>query len=455
MNRRRRSRAAYAIALVTALGLGLIVTFVWGRTYSSLALEKEPFQRLAYVPSFDPIEDVTLGLPPDASNKAAAKPSLLIRAIVVYPTQIVMLSGGKAYQTIDVKAPSTLNQLVKVVDNIAWIRRDGSVVTLNTALILANGSAMTIASPETTQLVMSVREGVFLGASAATLTLDHVYVHASDPYTPVPFGGPGQLVRRPFILASSHATMTIKDSTFRYLGRDWNSSYGVSWSKGATGSVTNSLFEDNFIGVYSNASNGLRVESSRFYHNSLYGIDPHSGSTNLLIENNVANDNGRHGIIFSDHVTHSVVRGNTVMGNGLNGIMMDAASTGNVIADNVVMRNLSDGIVLANSGGNVVTSNRLFNNRIGISARGSSAGTLVSRNVVKNNRLGLQGSFHLRANTVSDNGGEWSARRIVVIWAGDGVLLIVCVAVTWTSNARRRWMVRRIRRMLAQPAGVG
>jgi len=32
-------------------------------------------------------------------------------------------------------------------------------------------------------------------------------------------------------------TMVISNSTFRYLGRDWNSSYGVAWSKGSTGSV--------------------------------------------------------------------------------------------------------------------------------------------------------------------------------------------------------------------------
>jgi len=93
-------------------------------------------------------------------------------------------------------------------------------------------------------------------------------------------------------------------------------------------------------------------------YNSLYGVDPHSGSSHLRIEYNTSNFNGRHGIIFSDHVTDSIVRYNVTKGNGLNGIMMDEASTGNTIQHNIIADNDSDGIVLANSNDNVVADTR-------------------------------------------------------------------------------------------------
>jgi poly(beta-D-mannuronate) C5 epimerase len=441
--------------VATTLGVGLIAAFVWGRTYTDLALKKQPFQRLTAVPSFDPIEDATLGLPPDATNRRASTPTASIRAIVVNPTQTVMLAGGKAFRTIDVMAPKTLNDLVRVIDNASWASRTGTRVTLNAAVIVENGSVLSVAAPATSELVLTARQGVFLAVSNGELSFDRVYVHASDPFTPQALGTATEVDRRPFVLAVAHAYMTIKDSTFRYLGRDWNASYGVSWSKGATGSATGSLFEHDFIGVYANASVGLRVANCKFYRNSLYGVDPHSGSTDLIIEYNVSDFNGRHGIIFSDHVTNSVVQGNSVRGNGLNGIMMDEASSGNVIAHNTVVGNRSDGIVLADSDDNSVAHNVVSGNRIGISARGSTQGASVAHNTVTHNRKALAGSFAGSGNALSNNGDEWSRYRLERIALGDAALAVVLCLITGVANVRRRQAIRRQAPWQFPPTGAG
>ncbi len=185
--------------------------------------------------------------------------------------------------------------------------------------------------------------------------------------------------------------MIIKDSTFSYLGRDWNSSYGVSWSKHSYGSVTDSTFDHDFIGVYANDSGSLQVLHDKFYYNSLYGIDPHSGSSPLLVEYNTSDFNGRHGIIFSDHVTNSIVQYNVTEGNGLNGIMMDEASIGNVIKHNTVMDNDSDGVVIANSGDNIVADNLVSGNRVGITVRGDTPGAKIFGNTITANKLASEG----------------------------------------------------------------
>ena len=426
---RQTKPAGYLISVVAALGIALICTFVLGRTYSELGLKKEPFNRLSYVSSFDPIEDVTLGLPPNSTNTVAAKPSAAVRAIEVYPAQTVMLAGGRAVRIINKPAPRTLRALVRIVGDRHWIWSSSGTVTLSAAVIVEHGSSMTIAAPVTSGLVMTVRPGVFLGVSHGKLRITGVYVRASDTKVPDTFTTPSRDMGRPFLLAIQDSSMIIKDSTFKYLGRDWNSSYGLTWSKGSTGSVSGSTFDHDFIGVYSNGSAGLRVMHDKFYHNSLYGLDPHSGSSHLKIEYNTSDFNGRHGIIFSNHVTDSIVQYNVTKGNGLNGIMMDEASTGNTIKHNVIADNDSDGVVIANSNGNVVADNTVSGNRVGITVRGSTTDTKVFGNTLVANKLAAEGA-DLSQNRVYRNGGTWSENRIGVIWSGALALLLLLLGIT-------------------------
>jgi len=431
----RTKPAGYLISVVAMLGIALICTFVLGRTYSELGLKKEPFHRLSYVSSFDPIEDVTLGLPPNSSNTAAAKSSAAIRAIEIYQAQTVMLAGGRAVRIINKPAPRTLRALVRIVRDRHWISASSGTVTLSAAVIVEHGSSMTIAAPVTSGLIMMVRPGVFLGASQGTLRITGVYVRASDTKVPDTLTAPSRDMGRPFLLATQNSRMIIKDSTFKYLGRDWNSSYGLTWSKGSTGSVSNSTFDRDFIGVYSNGSPGLRVLHDKFMYNSLYGVDPHSGSSHLQIEYNTSNFNGRHGIIFSDHVTDSIVQYNVTKGNGLNGIMMDEASTGNTIQHNIIADNHSDGMVIANSNDNVVAHNTVSGNRVGITVRGSTTDTKVFGNTLTANKLAAEGA-DLSRNRAYGNGGTWSENRIGVIWSGAFALLLLLLAITRIMKRR-------------------
>lgn len=441
--RARRNRSAgYLIAVGAVLGAALISTFVLGRSYTQLALSKVPFQRLAYVPSFDPVEDVTLGISPNSTDQAAQTPDPAIRAIEVNPRQTVMLAGGRAVRILDVPAPRTLSGLVRIIRNRRWIRQSSGTVTLSAAVLVEHGSSMTVTAPVTTGLVLTVRPGVFLAAvDRGTLRISGVRVRASDVHVPDTFSPPAQVAGRPFLLASQGSTMTITDSTFSDLGRDWNSSYGVSWSKDSSGSVSGSTFDHDFIGVYTNASAGLRVTHDYFYHCSLYGVDPHSGSSGLLIEYDTADFNGRHGIILSDHVTDSVIEYNTTAGNGLNGIMMDEYSTGNVIEHNVASGNGSDGVVLASSGGNTVADNTITGNRVGITIRGDTTGTTITGNTITGNKMASQGA-ELAGNTAYGNGSQWLGRRIGLIWVIALALLGILLGLTRAMQPRRNRPIR-------------
>jgi mannuronan 5-epimerase len=443
LHRARRNRSAgYLITVVAVLGTAVISTFVLGRSYSQLAFSEAAFRRLPYVSSFDPVEDVTLGISPNSTNQVAETPAAAVRAIEVSPRQTVMLAGGQAVRIMDLPAPKTLSALVRIIRNRRWIGQSSGTVTLNAAVLIEHGSSMTIAAPATSGLVLAVRPGVFLAASQhGALTISGVHVRAGNAGVPDTFSPPPAVAGRPFLLASQNSTMTITDSTFSYLGRDWNSSYGLTWSKHSTGSVTNSTFDHDFIGVYTNDSTGLRVMHDKFFHCSLYGVDPHSGSSGLLIEYDTADFNGRHGIILSGHVTGSVIQHDTTERNGLNGIMMDDASTGNLIRHNVVMDNGSDGVVLANSSDNVVADNSISGNRVGITIRGNTTGTRIIGNTITANKMASQGAngpgTDLAHNTVYGNGSRWLPRRMGLIWLSALALLGSLLGLTRAVQPRR------------------
>jgi mannuronan 5-epimerase len=436
LRRTRPARGAYIVVTFLVLLTTAFATFVGGRTYPALALEQAPFGRLADVPAFDPIENVTLGLPSNAGNgPTVPAPRASIRCMELYPTQLIMLAGGKAVKLITLKQPiTTLHQLVAIANQPDWISESGSHITMKAGVITEVGTSLEIDAPLTTELTMNVRMGVLIAALGAKLDFNGVYVHASDADTPRT--GSRTAVRtdlgRPLIFATDASVMNMTNSTFEYLGRDWNSSYGTTWSKLATGTVRNSTFIHDFIGVYTDHAVNLKVLDSKFLENSLYGIDPHSYSTGLLIEGNTSNNNGRHGIIFSDHVTGSVVKNNITNGNGLNGIMMDEASSDNQILNNVSDHNLSDGIVMASSSKNLVSFNTVKNNRVGLHSRGDSANNAFSQNIVTKNKLAAQG-VNLAGNHASENGGEWQLKRMVIVWISGALVLLWLYMTTFLS----------------------
>jgi mannuronan 5-epimerase len=434
---RRTGSAGYLITVVAVLGAALISTFVLGRSYSELTASPEPLPD-TQAPSFDPVEDVTLGIPPDSTYQAAAVPIAAIRAIEVLPSQTIMLAGGRAVRIIDVRAPRTLSDLVRIVRNRRWIRRSSGTVTLNASVLVERGASMTVAAPVTSGLVLAVRPGVFLAAyQRGTLRIAGVDVRAGNADVPQQASPPSAAVGRPFLLAALNSTMTITDSTFKYLGRDWNSSYGVTWTQGSTGSVSNSTFDHDFIGFFANDSSGIRVTHDGFFHCSLYGIYPSSGSHGLLVEYDTVAFNGRHGIILSNDVTGSVIQDDTTERNGLNGIMMDESSTGNVIKHNVVSGNGSAGVVLADAGDNLVADNSISGNQVGITVRGPATGTRIFGNTVTANKMASQGAS-LARNTVYGNGGGWLPRRVGLIWLTACPLLGFLLGLTRAMQPRRR-----------------
>jgi mannuronan 5-epimerase len=443
MPRQLRPRlGAYALVLVAVVGLAIVASFVSGRTYREIKAPPAPKGRTACTSAMDPVDAALIGLPSDSCDRNPGGVDASIRAILVSTVQIKLLSGGETVKTIPRSGQTaTLDSIAKAVANADWISSVAGRVSTSAAVIASDGLVLDVSAPTTTDLVMAAKPGVFLAANRATLHLRNVTVEASTRETPLAGSRTSSQsdLGRPFVVAYNRSTMTVDSSHFLYLGRDWNASYGLSWSTGSTGAVTHSTFDNDFIGVYSNDAHGLTVTDNQFRNCSLYGVDPHSGSTGLDVERNLAEGSGRHGIIFSDNVKNGIVRDNVTQNNGLNGIMMDEGSTGNLIQGNISRGNGSDGITLASSSGNRVLDNQVINNRVGLHVRGSSsASDQISGNQIHGNDLASQGISNLTgANDATGNSTEWRPRILIAIWAVAAILAIAVCAGTFAARRKR------------------
>lgn len=440
-SRRRDGLGAYALVLVAVVGTAVLATVVAGKNRRTLYSTAKHFHRHIVFNSFDPISAAERGLLPTATTAHPGRAHTGIHAIIVRPGQIRLLAAGKPVKTIAIPGSTeTLQGVVRSVHDPRWVSESRGVVTVRAALIADRGTRMRVAAPQTRKVVLANGPNIFLGARHATLELDGVEVSSAPDAR-------DSTATRPFVVAQRSSTMVIRRSSFRDLGHDWNSSYGVTWASGSSGSVVRSRFVNCYIAIYTDAAHDLLVRDNVLRRNTLYGIDPHSHSDHITVVGNLSEQNGRHGIIFSQEVSDSVVRNNTARENHLNGIMMDARSTGNVIAHNLVDHNHGDGIVLADSADNTVVRNRIRDNRVGVLVRGATHQRVIRANEISGNALAAQGTS-LAGNTVRDNGGEWEPRRVAAIWLAA---VPVTLLLWWLTFRSRKSRDRRRRRLRVAP----
>ncbi len=421
-----RILAAHLLILGAVAGMGAAASLAFARVPVSWKLPR--FPPLAARPGEGRVNPIVLalaGLPADADSAAMAHPTPRIRAITVSPGVITLRAGGRVVRTIAIaRRALNLSQLSQVIADPSWIGQPApGEIDLRSALIMDQGTSLTVAPPSARVLRLADLPGVLLGAHGALLRIASATVTSAR----LRYNG----AYRPFVLAEHRARLLITSSRLAGLGWNWDDSYGVSWKTGATGGATASDFTGNYFGVYTGGVSGLVFTRDVITGSYSYGFDPHSYSSRLTITDNTVTGNGRHGIILADHVTRSTVAGNTVRGNAANGIMVYQACSGNVIEKNLVAGNRGDGIVFAEAPGNQIIGNLVRGNRVGLHLSRTPQRTVeLSGNVVTGNALNSQGIASVPGNSIaSDRRLGWDADWLVIIW----VLGTVAVTVTLMS----------------------
>lgn len=319
------------------------------------------------------------------------------RTILLHRDQVTLYIGAQPRWTGYFQQPTTrtrLRSLASVARLLrsspypGWLSQvEPGVYLLRAAMTQAPGSGLDVSSPRVRELRMLARAQVYLTGVSAQARFHRTLVTSW-----LPGGGPDSTpdTRRPFVAyQGAGSVLTVTQSQFSYLGGDIKLGYGAVWGRGSTGAALDSVFDHCFFGAYTNNAVDVEFRRSVFRNNDVYGLDPHTTSRGLIVDNNEAYGNQSHGIIFSQDVAESVITNNESHHNGVNGIMVDL-SDDNLIAGNRSWNNVGDGIVVQHSARVTVRDNVVTGNRVGVRVTGRSGQSRIERNDVTGNPRGIE-----------------------------------------------------------------
>jgi parallel beta-helix repeat protein len=277
---------------------------------------------------------------------------------------------------------------------------------LRKPVALSDGAKLVVSHATT----LRIAPGAFLltneGAKTVLMHLNIVGVDAS--------GSPATAVTpdRGFITQDERGVMVLRDDTLSYLGHYGSLAYGVSFSKaGHRSRVVDCRITHDYIGLYATESRGVVFSGNSISRSTLYGIDPHTRSSELLIENNTVTDSGLHGIILAQNVSRSRVIGNTIDGAVQHGIVLYDHSDADLVSGNHIS-NTFDGIVLQGSSANTIVGNTVTGvQRFAVRVGGTSSGLVSTANTIQSDLLsnGLVGIYVYQGST----GNRFLSNRFV------------------------------------------
>lgn len=328
------------------------------------------------------------------------------RAIRFGTSSLRLVAGGALVREIPFAAegrPVGLDELTAVIDDADWLAEIApGVFVLRAALVQTEGTLLDVRAPRVTSVLLADLPAVSLAGNRASATFDGVKVSSWNEAAGA--ADTSIVDERPYVRYQNGGRLDITRSRFEYLGSDRTSSYGVVWRRGTAGTVSDSVFEHNFFGMYTYETGGIRFERNIVANNIRYGIDPHDNSSNLVFVENDVYGNGSHGIIFSRFVHDSVVQRNHSHHNGGNGIMMDASSNQNLIEDNTVTDNAGEGIVSSSSADLTIRRNTIDGSEVGMRFSGVGADRILAAdNAISDVSTGIKVYDRATAATLRSN----------------------------------------------------
>ena len=100
------------------------------------------------------------------------------------------------------------------------------------------------------------------------------------------------------------------------------------------------------------------IENNQVHHNTIYGLDPHTGTHDMIIRKNVVHDNGQFGIICSLNCNNITIENNEVYSNGDKntgaGIMFSRNMVNSIARNNDVHHEAAAAISISQSNNNQI-----------------------------------------------------------------------------------------------------
>jgi poly(beta-D-mannuronate) C5 epimerase len=267
---------------------------------------------------------------------------------------------------------------------------------LNAGITIAQNAILYINSTDTSWLkILADEETAYPIRVSGSLKIDSVGITSWNPNTnnytssldsqrdgrDVQIGTP-----RPYIIVSEDATgaTDITNSEVTHLG--YESGYGgdtpgLRYDGGDGSLIKGNNIHDLYFGFYSNGVGGIKIENSHIHDNIHYGLDPHTGTHDMVIRNNTVNGNGGIGIICSLDCYNIEIEDNVVYNNTKMGIMFSRSMTDSIARNNDIS-NEDRGMVISES-----TNNEIYDNKVSDSGRGIDIDADSSGNSIHDNTI--------------------------------------------------------------------
>ena len=190
-------------------------------------------------------------------------------------------------------------------------------------------------------------------------------------------------IPRPYIVIEPHADPSfITSSEIAYLGYDSPRKQGLNMYGGEGTVISGNRIHDLWFGFSSVNVGHIIIENNSIYDNIQYGVDPHSGSHDLVVrENHISNNTN--GLVCSRDCYDIVFEGNQLDNNKEVSIMF-SRNTSNSVARNNNISNSYIGISSSESYANNFTGNTVNANRHGLQLKDGSAHNLIDSNKITN-----------------------------------------------------------------------
>jgi parallel beta-helix repeat protein len=198
---------------------------------------------------------------------------------------------------------------------------------------------------------------------------------------------------RPVIKIEGGATGTtdITNSEIAYLGYEGGTApgaSGLSYYGGDNSIIKNNKIHDLYFGFYSKGVGGLDIENNVIYNNDIYGLDPHTGTHDMVIRNNVVYNNGGFGIICSVDCYNITIEKNKVHDN-LHGLMLSRNMTNSFVKGNSIYNENITGIFISDSYHNQITRNTISNSATGIFLNTHASNNQIFENTIMKSKQSI------------------------------------------------------------------
>jgi len=284
--------------------------------------------------------------------------------------------------------------------NLIWL--------LNAGIVVANNAALYINSTDTTWLKINADGDTANGIDVhGRLKIDSVKITSwnmqTNDYAKTDVQGK---IPRPYIFVGDDATGTtdIINSELAYLGYEGDyRTPGLRYDGGSGSLVKGNHIHNLQTGFYSDGVGGMIIEGNLIHDNTIYGLDPHTGTHDMIIRNNVVHNNGEEGLICSLDCYNITIEGNKVYNNSDAGIMF-SRNMYNSVARNNYVNNEVKGIFVSASNNNQIYNNTISDSIDGIYVKAEAANNKIYDNTITNAKSnGILINTGAHDNTFSSN----------------------------------------------------